>query len=514
MSRYIIETTEETKGADRSGLYRRILAAVCVVCLAAMQCFLLMPAMSGNTFASDKVNFEGTANGYDGSLVTEEKSISLDKGESLKKHLKVAGVSVDDISTLTIDGEDPGADYDSIIFDKKDGDKVWYYKDDPETVYPLSSVSFEMNEGYNPVTSVSINAPETVKGGETITLKSGSGYTVKGDSFFKKNGYSSFIAWTIDGAKKYEVKDSSVKITAGDAGTEIYLFLESANDSAEASISVEASDLTVSPSSVSIYTGESKKITVKDGSGKLKKGDVSWKSSNTKIATVSSEGKIKGVKAGKCTVTVTSKAATSKGKKAKVSVTVLQKSTTTRYTSRPYRPTTGGGGVTGTKTSTQMTTATRPGESTPTETPSFQTITVKEVFLTEATPMDPYGGVTQYDENGNPTDDSTNDLNDLEEDNGVTFPAAAGSAAVAVAACGAGVVGRVRRFKFDMSPAAAAAAVIGAVADDGKRKFSRGRDADAKAGPDTAAGAASKKPTDPAGTEEKKSRNPLKKFRK
>lgn len=512
MSRYIIETTEETKGADRSGLYRRILAAVCVVCLAAMQCFLLMPAMSGNTFASDKVNFEGTANGYDGSLVTEEKSISLDKGESLKKHLKVAGVSADDISTLTIDGEDPGSDYDSIIFDKKDGEKVWYYNDDPETVYPLSSVSFEMNEGYNPVSSVSINAPDTMQGGDTITLKSGSGYTVKGDSFFKKDGFSSFIAWTVDGAKKYEVKDTSVKITAGDAGTEIHLFLETTNDSAEASISVEASDLTVSPSSVSMYTGESKKVTAKDGSGKLKKGDVSWKSSNTKIATVSSEGKIKGVKAGKCTITATSKAATSKGKTAKVSVTVLQKSTTTRYTTRPIRPT--GGGVTGTTKPTQMTTATRPGESLPTETPSFQTITVKEVFLTEASPTDPYGGVTQYDENGNPIDDSANDLNDLEEDNGVTFPVAAGSAAVAVAACGAGVVGRVRRFKFDMSPAAAAAAVIGAVADDGKRKFSRGRDADAKAGPDTSADTASKKPADPAGTEEKESRNPLKKFRR
>ena len=48
---------------------------------------------------------------------------------------------------------------------------------------------------------------------------------------------------------------------------------------------------------------------------------VTWKSSNTKIATVSSTGKVTGVKAGTANITCTSKAT---GKKATCTVTVLQ----------------------------------------------------------------------------------------------------------------------------------------------------------------------------------------------
>ena len=53
----------------------------------------------------------------------------------------------------------------------------------------------------------------------------------------------------------------------------------------------------------------------------LKDKSVTWKSSNTKIATVTSSGKVKGIKAGTATITCTSKAT---GVKATCTVTVVQ----------------------------------------------------------------------------------------------------------------------------------------------------------------------------------------------
>ena len=71
-----------------------------------------------------------------------------------------------------------------------------------------------------------------------------------------------------------------------------------------------AKRVTVSAEQVSLKAGSSKKITAKvtkvDSSKKIVKhaDTISWKSSNTKVAKVSSDGKITAVKAGTCTVYV------------------------------------------------------------------------------------------------------------------------------------------------------------------------------------------------------------------
>ena len=241
--------------------------------------------------------------------------------------------------------------------------------------------------------------------------------------------------------------------------------------------------MSVSPSKVSIKERESKTCTVKYNGQSILGTSCTWTSKSNSVATVSASGLIWGVKAGKTTVTVKYKGLT-----VSVPVTVKQAQTSTysrpsyssyhrpsySYTRSSLHPTTGTG-------ATSRTTATRPLATETTETaqtaaPSFQTMTVKEVYLT---PMeeDPYsddGGEEDWEDEGWDEEDSEEDY----DDDGVSFPAAAGSAAVAVAACGAGAVGRVRKFHADMGGAVIAGAVK--AAGDGKRRF-RSKKKDAKA---------------------------------
>ncbi|MCR6712008.1 MAG: Ig-like domain-containing protein [Demequina sp.] len=63
-------------------------------------------------------------------------------------------------------------------------------------------------------------------------------------------------------------------------------------------------------------------------------GKVTWKSSNTKVAVVSSDGLVTAKKAGSATITVTSKSAASNGKKLTVSIkiSVVSKASKTKMT--------------------------------------------------------------------------------------------------------------------------------------------------------------------------------------
>ena len=195
--------------------------------------------------------------------------------------------------------------------------------------------------------------------------------------------------------------------------------------------------------------------------------------------------------------------------------------TTTRPTTRTYstyRPTytTRSTYTVGTTRSTApMTTATRPSETTETMAPSYQTIRVKEVYLMETTaPVDPEEKLSEddvwYDDDtweDETTDDTTIDETVDEEepqDNGVSFPAAAGSAAAALAACGAGAVGRIRRFRADMGPLTDAPTADTSSANPPTAKTP------------TAETSATETPADSLsrGSEKKSDKNPLKKFRR
>ncbi len=93
----------------------------------------------------------------------------------------------------------------------------------------------------------------------------------------------------------------------------------------------------VKPTSITLVVGKKSKIKVKSVKPKKASKAVKYKSSNKKVATVSSKGTVTAKKAGKATITVTSKK--NKKAKAKVKVTVKAKpkkastSTTTTATS-------------------------------------------------------------------------------------------------------------------------------------------------------------------------------------
>jgi uncharacterized protein YjdB len=76
--------------------------------------------------------------------------------------------------------------------------------------------------------------------------------------------------------------------------------------------------ITLSKKSVSIKAKATTKLTVKWSPTKVDPKTVTWTSSNKRVATVDKNGKVKGVKKGKCTITAT----TWNGKTVKCSVTV------------------------------------------------------------------------------------------------------------------------------------------------------------------------------------------------
>ena len=82
-----------------------------------------------------------------------------------------------------------------------------------------------------------------------------------------------------------------------------------------------------------------------------------------------------------------------------------------------------------------------------------QTITVKEIHLGEAVEEQPE---ETYEDAYDETDGTSEE--DYAEETKLDFGPAAGSAAVAIAACGAGAVGRIRRFRADTTPIDLAAA--------------------------------------------------------
>ena len=88
---------------------------------------------------------------------------------------------------------------------------------------------------------------------------------------------------------------------------------------------VTVGNVSLDKSEVSIKKGKTATLTAKVYPTSLKDKSVTWKSSNTKIATVSTSGKVKGVKAGSVTITCTSNAT---GLTATCKVTILAPSGT------------------------------------------------------------------------------------------------------------------------------------------------------------------------------------------
>lgn len=89
----------------------------------------------------------------------------------------------------------------------------------------------------------------------------------------------------------------------------------------------------VKPTSITLVVGKKSKIRVKSVKPKKASKAVKYKSSNKKVATVSSKGTVTAKKAGKATITVTSKKNKKAKAKVKVTVKAKPKKTTTTTTS-------------------------------------------------------------------------------------------------------------------------------------------------------------------------------------
>ena len=525
----------------KSGMTRRILAVFCVVCMAALQCMVVLPAMTEDVHAADpKVDFTADYNGIQGtrsnsSWITTANSKQIEilpeekdeegnviseavvvTGYQLSSILKNAKLSSCNEVYAGMDIADRGSAY---LYKNKDSNTWQLYYEDMDQGIVVDEIYAVM--GKYPIKIKSAKASDTkpVKG-QKVTIN----YSLEVDEFFKgtdeykdnKEDYLS-IDWTASNSKvsptstntastsgnfTLEVKSSGKVTITPQSG---YL-----NNSVKITLSGKEPKLTATPSKVKLKVNEIKTITVKDDSGTVSYSYLTWSSSNSKVASVTSSGVIRGLSKGTATVTVKSSAPSSKGKTAKVSVTVSSSSSggSGGYTS--YRPTNRTGGtITRATVKRPSTTATRPTTPGQTLTPSFQTMTVKEVYLTST---NPYEGAEYYDEYGNPVDEYGDPIDEDEwdeededwDEDGVSVPQAAGSAAVAAAACGAGVVGRIRRFKFDMSSAAIAAVVGKTTAAGGKGKNNSGRNSKADEAKDEVGKKAGKK----------ESRNPLNKIRR
>lgn len=456
-----------------SGL-RRLLALACVMVLVVLQCFVVAPALTGQVHAAADLDYTAiypndlvitqTNSSWAKNVSTKDIVIGEDeegnpitvKGRQLSKILNNAKLKNNEsVNLVTSGGGAGGVDPEEVYLVDDDGSWKWCI-DGEMMLHDDEVQSIEVVRSKNPIkySKKPKASNKSPKVGETITIS----YSLDIDDFFRNSD---------------EYKDNADEYTR-------------LKWSANKKVSLSSKETSGTSGSVSATIKKNGSIEIKV------KSECEW-------ADLSNLNKTVSVK-GKATTTTT----------------------TTRYTTRPYtpyRPTTrsGGGTIKGSSgTSGTPTTATRPSNNTDeTLAPSFQTITVKEVFLTATTEQDE---PIYYDENGNPImDENEQDTEDGELDDpnsGVTLPAAAGSAAVAVAACGAGAVGRVRRFRKDMSDAVLAAAGSTAAAgkDDGRQKFQRGHNAkttgtDGEA-PGTQAGPNAKN------TGEETSRNPLKKFRR
>ena len=163
-------------------------------------------------------------------------------------------------------------------------------------------------------TATSINlTSKTLYVGQTSTLK------------IKVNGQAATATWKSTNSKVASVS-SSGKVTAKKAGTVTVKGTVTVGGSSKTfscKVTVKKSSITLNYKSKAVYIGN--KLTLK-ATVKGKSQNVTWKTSNKKVAKVSSKGVVTPVKAGVVTIT-----ATANGKKATCKITVKNKSYKTLY---------------------------------------------------------------------------------------------------------------------------------------------------------------------------------------
>ena len=179
-----------------------------------------------------------------------------------------------------------------------------------------ATCSVTVNAKVYPVTSVSLNkSTATLTEGETLTLTA----TVNPSNATNKN-----VSWKSSNTSVATV--SNGKVTAVKAGSAtITVTTEDGGKTATCSVTVKAivnvTSVSLNKTTASLTEGESLTLTASINPSNATNKNVTWKSSNTSVATVSN-GKVTAVKAGSATITVTTKDG---NKTATCSVTVNEK---------------------------------------------------------------------------------------------------------------------------------------------------------------------------------------------
>ena len=317
------------------------------------------------------------------------------------------------------------------------------------------------------------------------------------DSEIQPSAFSK--VWLVYPGQEYAPDDIYCRIYSDKDENKDWSELEPVTDFVAEIPDKEKGSISISAEKTSLKVGDSSKFTAKvtwaDGH-KDKKG-VKWESKNPSVATVDASGNVKAKKEGSAKIIAVSKEDNSITKAKTVTVTkkptttTTTKATTKKHTSNRYRYTTRHTKRHNynyrrytrryTSSYTRPSTSTSNSASTTTQTSASDTalepapgmMTVKEVTLTGAQlpQEDPYEDEFAEDESWDEEDEWAEDEEGEEwETASVDFGTGVGSAAVAALACGAGAVGRVRRFRMDMMGPKTKAAKTKTPADPSKPK--------------------------------------------
>ena len=172
----------------------------------------------------------------------------------------------------------------------------------------------------NPVTKVTLNktSASLIKG-KTLTLTA----TVTPTNATNKN-----VTWKSSNSKVAKVDEKSGVVTAVAAGTAIITAtaVDGSKVTATCKITVtnpvvKVTKVTLNKTTASVVKGKTLTLTATVTPTNATNKNVTWKSSNTKIATVDGNGKVTAVAAGTATITCTAKADKSKSATCKITVT-------------------------------------------------------------------------------------------------------------------------------------------------------------------------------------------------
>lgn len=162
---------------------------------------------------------------------------------------------------------------------------------------------------------------------KSLTVKSGTTYNLSG-TVSPSNATNKTLTWTSSNTSVATV-NSKGQIKAIGGGTATITCKTSNGITAKCSLTVTQSPTSVklNTSATNVYTKETVKLTATVLPSSATDKGVTWSSSNTSVATVTSNGTVTGVKSGKAVITVKTK---NGGFTASCTVTVLQHATSVK----------------------------------------------------------------------------------------------------------------------------------------------------------------------------------------